>query len=116
MEHVREQVSSAMHNVELDEQVQHQEMPEDYKEGIMFRVKCGVSNVRNNAARVFRTDEAYDRYDFKDAREGIDQTEGAGVDSYDPNKLQMPSEYPELERPPLRKVLQTLTRYCSPMD
>ncbi len=55
MDQVREQVSSAMHNVELDEQAQHQEAPQDYKESLLFRVKCGVTNVKSNAARVFRS-------------------------------------------------------------
>ena len=108
MRQVREQVGSAVQQAtEIDESAARQDCPEDYKEGLLFKVKCGVSNVKSNAARVFRSDEAYDRYDFKDAREGIDKTEGGGVESYDQNKLQMPSEYPELERPPLRKVRRT---------
>ena len=112
MQQVREQVGSAVQQAtEIDESAARQDCPEDYKEGLLFKVKCGVSNVKSNAARVFRSDEAYDRYDFKDAREGIDKTEGGGVESYDQNKLQMPSEYPELERPPLRKVRRNINMH-----
>ena len=54
---------------------------------------------------------AYDRYDMKDAHEGIDKTvEGGGAAGYDEAALAMPEEYPELERPPLRKI----DKYCMP--
>ena len=49
-----------------------------------------------------------DRYDFKDASEGIDKTV-AGAE-YVPKDLEMPEEFPELERPPLRKI----DKYCTP--
>ena len=48
---------------------------------------------------------------MKDAHEGIDKTvEGGGTDGYDEAALAMPEEYPELERPPLRKI----DKYCMP--
>ena len=109
MQAMQNQMGAAMENVEIDEQTAHGECPEDTKGALLFKAKCGVANVTNNMGRVFRQKGAYDRYDFKDANEGIDKTvEAAG--NYDENTLQMPSEYPELERPPLRKV----DKYCQP--
>ena len=52
--------------------------------------------------------QTYDRYDFKDASEGIDKT--AGGTEYTAGDLEMPEEFPELERPPLRKI----DKYCTP--
>ena len=108
MQRVHEQVDSAMQNVELDERAQHGECPDDTKGALLFKMQCGLSSMRSNAGRVFRQEGAYDRYDFKDAHEGIDKTVESGP--YDENKLAMPSEYPEMERPPLRKI----DKYCQP--
>ena len=48
---------------------------------------------------------------MKDAHEGIDKTvEGGGAAGYDEAALAMPDEYPELERPALRKI----DKYCMP--
>ena len=59
----------------------------------------------------FTVSGAYDRYDMKDAHEGIDKTvEGGGAAGYDEAALAMPDEYPELERPALRKI----DKYCMP--
>jgi hypothetical protein len=49
------------------------------------------------------------RYDFKDASEGIDKTVSGGAE-YTSKDLEMPEEFPELERPPLRKI----DKYCTP--
>ena len=48
------------------------------------------------------------RYDFKDASEGIDKT--VGGTEYTPKDLEMPEDFPELERPALRKI----DKYCTP--
>jgi hypothetical protein len=48
------------------------------------------------------------RYDFKDASEGIDKT--VGGTEYTAGDLEMPEEFPELERPALRKI----DKYCTP--
>jgi hypothetical protein len=48
------------------------------------------------------------RYDFKDASEGIDKT--VGGTEYTSKDLEMPEEFPELERPALRKI----DKYCTP--
>lgn len=101
-------VHSAMQNVELDERTQHEECPDGTKDAFLFKMKCGVANVKNNASRVFRKEEAYNRYDFKDANEGIDKTVRSG--EYEEGGLQMPTDFPELERPPLRKI----DKYCQP--
>ena len=46
---------------------------------------------------------------MKDAHEGIDKTvAGGGTAGYDEAELAMPEEYPELERPPMRKI----DKYC----
>jgi len=68
MQNVKDQVGSALHNVELDEREAHGECPEDYKGAFLFKLKSGVGAVRSNAGRVFRQEGAYDRYDFKVAK------------------------------------------------
>ncbi|TRY63138.1 hypothetical protein TCAL_10827 [Tigriopus californicus] len=108
MQSMGDQVNSAMQNVDLDERAQHQECPDGTKDAFLFKMKCGVANVKNNATRVFRKEGAYDRYDFKDANEGVDKTVRSG--EYEEGDLQMPTDFPELERPPLRKV----DKYCQP--
>ncbi len=106
---VQEGVASAMQNVEISEAEQHSERPEDVKGAFLHSMKSGLAGMKGNAGRVFRQSGAYDRYDFKDAHEGIDKTVEA-AQSYDETKLQEPDEYPELERPPLRKI----DKYCMP--
>lgn len=104
------QFTNAMQDVQLDEQTAHQECPEDTTGALLFKVKGGITNVKSNAARVFRKDGgAYDRYDFKDAQGGVDKTVATGQGLNDAD-FAMPEEYPELERPALRKV----DKYCTP--
>jgi len=112
MQGVREQVGSAMHNVELDEREAHGECPEDVKGAFLFKLKGGISNVKSNAGRVFRAEGAYDRYDFKDAQDGIDKTEQMADQGYSEAALKLPNEYPELERPPLRKIDKYMQPEC----
>jgi len=73
----------------------------------MFKIRSGISGVKKNKARVFKQEGAYDRYDFKDANEGVDKTIEKKMD---PTELAMPEDFPELERPPLRKI----DKYCQP--
>ena len=104
------QFTNAMQDVQLDEQTAHQECPEDTTGALLFKVKGGITNVKSNAARVFRKDGgAYDRYDFKDAQGGVDKTVATGQDLNEAD-FALPEEYPELERPALRKV----DKYCTP--
>eukprot|EP00096_Caligus_rogercresseyi_P006352 TRINITY_DN22728_c0_g1_i1.p1 TRINITY_DN22728_c0_g1~~TRINITY_DN22728_c0_g1_i1.p1 ORF type:complete len:635 (+),score=156.44 TRINITY_DN22728_c0_g1_i1:201-2105(+) len=105
---VGQHMEDAMRNVELDERTQHEECPEDVKGAFLFKAKCGISNLTGNAKRVFRRDRAYDRYDFKDAADGVDKTVEGGT--YEAGGLDMPEEFPELERPKLRKI----DKYCQP--
>ncbi|QQP56078.1 Putative permease of the major facilitator superfamily, partial [Caligus rogercresseyi] len=95
---VGQHMEDAMRNVELDERTQHEECPEDVKGAFLFKAKCGISNLTGNAKRVFRRDRAYDRYDFKDAADGVDKTVEGGT--YEAG----------LERPKLRKI----DKYCQP--
>lgn len=98
-------VEAAFTSAQLDDKTAHQECPEDVKGAIAFKFKSGVSAFSGNAKRVFRRDAAYDRYDLKDANEGVDKTvEDLGMD------LTNPEEFPDLERPPLRKI----DKYCQP--
>ena len=108
MHQVQEGVASAMHNVTSDvsEAEAHGAAPEDAGGAFMFRMKTGMAGMRGNAERVFRQAGAYNRYDMKDAHEGIDKTVDGGT--YDEAGLALPDEYPELERPPLRKI----DKYC----
>ena len=102
-------VESAFHSAQIDEQTAHEECPEDVKGALLFKMKSGVSAVTGNASRVFRMEGAYDRYDMKDATEGIDPTvEGGG--RVGDSSMVLPDEYPELDRPPLRKI----DKYCQP--
>ena len=71
---VQDQFRGSMHNVELDEATRHEKCLEDVKGATMFKMKSGISNITSNARRVFRKDDAYTRFDFKDAQEGIDKT------------------------------------------
>ena len=104
------QFTNAMQDVQLDEQTAHQECPEDTTGALLFKVKGGITNVKSNAARVFRKDGgAYDRYDFKNAQGGVDKTVATGQDLNEAD-FALPEEYPELERPALRKV----DKYCTP--
>ncbi len=93
--------------MEIDDRTQHEECPSDFKGAMMHKLRTGISGVKKNKERVFRQDGAYDRYDFKDANEGVDKTIEKKVD---PAELVMPDEFPELERPPLRKI----DKYCTP--
>ena len=93
-----------------DEAAQHQDCPDDVKGALLFKMKGGLDSVTKNASRVFRQEGAYDRYDMKDAHEGIDKTVDGSKAGYDEADLQMPNEFPELERPPLRKI----DKYCQP--
>ena len=78
----------------------------------MFKMKCGVGAVSNNANRVFRREGAYDRsnetsllfrhcvfsrYDMKDPSQGMDHTVPDGG-QYDGTDFTMPEDHPELER------------------
>jgi hypothetical protein len=109
MQQMQEGVASAMHNVDISEQEAHAEAPDDTKGAFLHHMKSGFAGMKGNADRVFRKKGAYDRYDFKDAHEGIDKTVATAGD-YDEGMLAMPEEYPELERPPLRKI----DKYCMP--
>ncbi|CAB4070511.1 SLC17A6_7_8 [Lepeophtheirus salmonis] len=106
---VGQHMEDAMRNVELDEKTQHEECPEDVKGAFLFKAKCGIANLTGNARRVFRKDGAYDRYDFKDASVAVDKTVESGG-TYDIGGLDVPEEFPELERPKLRKI----DKYCQP--
>lgn len=108
MSGVRAGAEAAFQSAHLDEQTAHEDCPEDVKGAFLFKLKSGVSAVSGNANRVFRREGAYNRYDFKDANEGIDKTVNGG--DYNETDLSMPEEYPELERPPLRKI----DKYCQP--
>ncbi|XP_023335696.1 vesicular glutamate transporter 1 isoform X2 [Eurytemora carolleeae] len=108
MSGVRAGAEAAFQSAHLDEQTAHEDCPEDVKGAFLFKLKSGVSAVSGNANRVFRREGAYNRYDFKDANEGIDKTVNGG--DYCETDLSMPEEYPELERPPLRKI----DKYCQP--
>ena len=100
-------MEAAFNNAHLDEKTAHEECPEDVKGAFMFKVKSGISSVSGNASRVFRKEGAYDRYDFKDANQGVDKTVENDLTAAD---LTNPEDFPELERPKLRKVDQ----YCQP--
>jgi len=100
---------TAFQNVQIDEQTAHEECPDDVKGALLFKMKSGISSVTGNANRVFRKEGAYDRYDFKDANQGIDPTvEGGG--RVGDSSTALPEEYPDLDRPPLRKI----DKYCQP--
>jgi ACS family sodium-dependent inorganic phosphate cotransporter-like MFS transporter 6/7/8 len=102
-------VESAFNNAQIDEQTAHEECPDDVKGALLFKMKSGISSVSGNASRVFRMEGAYDRYDFKDANAGMDPTvEGGG--RVGESSTAIPDEYPELERPALRKI----DKYCQP--
>ena len=100
-------MEAAFNNAQLDDQTAHQECPEDVKGALMFKLRSGISSVSGNANRVFRREGAYDRYDLKDANEGVDKTVENDLTEMD---LTNPEEFPELERPPLRKI----DKYCQP--
>jgi len=105
---VQEGVETAFNNVQIDEKTAHEDCPEDVKGAFLFKMKSGVSAVSSNANRVFRREGAYDRYDLKDGDAGIDKTvKRASVEF---TKDLNPDEFPELERPPLRKI----DKYCQP--
>ena len=108
---MQKQFESAMQDVQLDEKAAHEECPEDTKGAFLFKMKGGISNMKSNADRVFRKEGAYDRYDFKDAQGGVDKTEASGQ-NLDDADFTLPDEYPELERPPLRKVDKYCTAEC----
>ena len=110
MQGVQEHVRGAMETVELDEATRHRECPDDVKGAMMFKMRSGFTAAKSNASRVFRMDEAYDRYDLKDATQGMDHTVEGGVHA--PNAgVALQDDYPELERPQkIRKVDQ----YCQP--
>ena len=105
---VQEGVETAFNNVQLDEKTAHEECPDDVKGAFLFKMKSGVSAVSNNANRVFRREGAYDRYDLKDGDAGIDKTVKRPSVEFTKN-LNL-DEFPELERPPLRKI----DKYCQP--
>ena len=107
MSGVQAGMEAAFNNAHLDEKTAHEECPEDVKGAFMFKVKSGISSVSGNASRVFRKEGAYDRYDFKDANQGVDKTVENDLTAAD---LTNPEDFPELERPKLRKVDQ----YCQP--
>jgi len=106
---MQEGVETAFSNVQLDEKTQHEDCPDNVKDALLFKVKSGVSSVSSNANRVFRREGAYDRYDLKDGDAGIDQTV-ASRPSMEFTKNMNPEDFPELERPPLRKI----DKYCQP--
>ena len=62
----------------------------------------------SNANRGFRREGAYDRYDMKEEDAGIDKT--VKRPSVEFTKNMNPDDFPELERPPLRKI----DKYCQP--
>ena len=94
----------------IDEGEARGECPEGTKEALLFNAKVGLSKVSSNMGRVFRKEGAYNRYDFKDAHEGIDKTVEGAEGQYKESDLAMPTDFPELERPPLRKI----DKYCQP--
>ena len=61
----QERVQGVMQDVELDEATRHQECPDDTTGAAMFHIRSGISGVTQNARRVFRMDDAYNRYDMK---------------------------------------------------
>merc|ERR1719414_730004 len=98
-----DQVRGAMHEVELDEATQHKECPDDTKGAMLFKMRSGLTSATQNARRVFRMDDAYNRYDMKDAVEGMDHTVEGGV--HQPNVLIPDGALPELDRPTkIRKI------------
>jgi len=105
---MQEGVETAFHNVQLDEKTAHQETPDNLKGALLFKVKAGVSSVSSNANRVFRREGAYDRCDLKGEEAGIDQT--VKRPSVEFTKDLNPEDFPELERPALRKI----DKYCQP--
>ena len=106
---MQEGVVTTFSNVQLDEKTQHEECPDNVKDALLFKVKSGVSSVSSNANRVFRREGAYDRYDLKDGEAGIDKTV-ASRPSVEFTKNMNPEDFPELERPALRKI----DKYCQP--
>lgn len=105
----QEQVRGAMQDVELDEATQHQECPDDTKGAMLFKMRAGLTKTTQNARRVFRMDDAYNRYDMKDAVEGMDHTVEGGV--HQPNAFAATGDEADLVRPQkIRKVDQ----YCQP--
>ena len=108
LQDMQEGVETAFHNAQLDEKTAHEETPDNLKGALLFKVKAGVSNVSSNANRVFRREGAYDRYDLKGEEAGIDQT--VKRPSVEFTKDLNPEDFPELERPPLRKI----DKYCQP--
>ena len=102
-------MEAAFNNAHLDDKTAHEECPEDVKGALLFKLKSGVTAVSGNASRVFRRDAAYDRYDLKDANEGVDRTVENELSGRD---LTNPEEFPELERPPLRKIDKYLQPEC----
>jgi len=106
----QEQVRGAMQEVELDEATQHQECPEDTKGAVLFKVRSGLTSATQNARRVFRMDgDAYNRYDMKDAVEGMDHTVEGGV--HQPNTLAASGEDADLVRP---QKIRKIDQYCQP--
>lgn len=105
---MQEGVETAFHNAHLDERTAHEETPDNLKGALLFKVKAGVSSVSSNANRVFRREGAYDRCDLKGEEAGIDQT--VKRESVEFTKDMNPEDFPELERPPLRKI----DKYCQP--
>ena len=108
LQDMQEGVETAFHNVQLDERTQREECPDNVKDALLFKVKSGVSSVSSNANRVFRREGAYDRCDLKGEDAGIDQT--VKRPSVEFTKDMNPEDFPELERPPLRKI----DKYCQP--
>ena len=102
-------MEAAFSNAQLDEKTAHEECPADAKGAFMFKIKSGVSSVTGNASRVFRKEGAYDRCDLKDANQGVDQT---CEEKLRPEDLLNPEEFPELERPKLRKIDQYVQPEC----
>jgi len=107
---VQEGAETAFNHATLDEKTAHGECPEGMA-GVMFKMKCGVGAVSNNANRVFRREGAYDRYDMKDPSQGMDHTVPDGG-QYDGTDFEMPEDHPELERPPLRKIDKYVQPEC----
>ena len=108
---MQEGVETAFHNVQLDEQIAHQEVPDNVKDALLFKMKSGVSAVSSNANRVFRREGAYDRCDLKNEEAGIDQTVNRSY-SVEFTKNMNPEDFPELERPPLRKIDKYVQPEC----
>ena len=61
----QERVQGVMQDVELDEATRHQECPDDTTGAALFHLRSGITNATQNARRVFRMDDAYNRYDMK---------------------------------------------------